>query len=325
MLLSFDGKKIDPQLLKNILLCELQRILRKLILDPDFNFSVEAINFMMKKDFLGLSKYVVIYARIRTNNRPLLLGQFRYFPINGLRGFHNNWIEGHLTGFINEKFKVATKYFVHIDVFPYEDLNYTYKYVPLERAIANGILPKKSPFVKMMEKYNVKYVLLAGSIVSGPSLDSMLVVEDTLRKNKIKTVLDLFCGTGSLTKIALSNGAKKATCVDVTTEIARANLNEFRDRVNIIEKNMFNYKPQDGENYDLIIADPFFDDGLNFVELLAPVYAGKGKIFMMTVSFIEDIFWRKTILSRLRKIFSMVKVVSHGRLVHALCKGQRGK
>jgi hypothetical protein len=308
--------------IKHDIIKKLEEVIDSLILDPYFRYKIDEIKLIEKKSKAGNKSSPVIYIRILTNNRPLLLGQFVYFPTNGLRGFHNNWIEGYMMGYLEGKHELNTGYFLHVEVFPFtkHDEN-VYRYITLEEGIRNKLLPKSSPLVNKMKKYGLNQLLLAGSIISGPDLGSIETLEWILRNNRIETMLDLFCGTGALSKVALQHGVKTCTCVDLSTEAAYRNLADFRRRTYIIKQDAFSYRPR--RKYDLVIADAFLDHGLAVVKKLAPFYGAKCKVFMMTLGFVEDIYWQSLLLTNLRKVFSNVRIINQNRLVQVVCKQRR--
>lgn len=83
-------------------------------------------------------------------------------------------------------------------------------------------------------------------------------------------VLDLFCGTGSLGIEALSRGAKEIIFVDKSLQsvkLLKKNLENcgFTDRARIFRKDTFRLLRRmgiEGEEFDLILADPPFKDSL---------------------------------------------------------------
>jgi len=313
--------KIDENIeeIKSFLQKKAESILKSLILDPDFEFHIKDIKIIEKKTKSFDNTYKVLVVETYTNNRALLLGQFVYFPIGGLRGFHNNWIEASLLTSLMDRFDIKDKCFVHIEAIPdKKQKNYTYRYLPLEKAIKEKIINKNSPFVSKMKKYKLKKILLAGSIISGPDYGTMSEIEKICKGNKVKSLLDLFCGSGALSKTALMNGVEKATCVDTYIKSAYENLRELGNRVNFIEGDAFDYKIND--KFDLIISDAFIDYGYDVVKRIVPRCIHNTDLFFMTLGFIEDIYWVETLKRELEKYFSVVDTINSGRLIHAICR-----
>jgi 16S rRNA G966 N2-methylase RsmD len=97
--------------------------------------------------------------------------------------------------------------------------------------------------------------------------------------------LDLFSGSGALSKIALLNGTQKAECADIFTKAIAKNLVEFKNRIKVIEGDIFkmNFK----EFYDLVLADTPSTLLIDFTKRVLPqlktnlvimYYGGKGNI-----------------------------------------------
>jgi hypothetical protein len=299
-----------------------KELISSTILDPDFRFSVDGIEILMKKDKPNLSKHPVICIKVSTNNRSLLLGQLMYFPIDGIRGFYNGEMEMYLAGYLEGKLATKSIPEIHIEATPMKDVknyHYTYKYLTLKEAITHNILPEDCPLVKKMKEYSLDYVLLEGSIVAGPDFDLIAAVETFVKKHKPRRFIDLFCGTGSLTKVALLNGVDRATCVDSDTSVARKNLMDLENKVSIIEEDAFTYAP-DEPRYDLVVADPFLDLSHRVAEKLCPKYRKICNTFMLTMGYTEDLYWTKKVALELRKWFRAVSVLDYGRLVQAICQ-----
>lgn len=79
------------------------------------------------------------------------------------------------------------------------------------------------------------------------------IVDDLTSKFQVRKMLDLFCGSGALSKIALLNKTPKVKCVDVFTKAAVINLCEFEDKVEIVEGNIL--KMDFDERFDFVTID----------------------------------------------------------------------
>jgi hypothetical protein len=275
-------------------------VVRDLIVDPTFKFRIDSVEFLQKKVKSGGGFIPIFNVKIHTNNRPLLLGQFVHFPVNGYRGFHNNWIEAYVQGFVRGKFAIREPFRITVDAYPTRLTASPYTYITLERAVRSGILGKNTPLVKKMKQYNLNHLLLAGSSISGPDIDFIEILESIIRKQRPRHVLEVFGGTGSLSKVALANGATSVTVVDKSCSLARKTLQHFR--------------------YDLVIADPFVDQSLDFAEKIAPLCAKKSSTLFTSTGFLEDEYWTSRVARALRKAYRSVSLITRGRLVFAVCR-----
>jgi 16S rRNA G966 N2-methylase RsmD len=288
----------------------LERLFKETILDPEFRFKIEKVEILPRKSLRTGRKFNLIRVKIVTNNRPLLLGQFIYFPINGFRGFHPNYflgfIYGHYEGTYHEKF--LKNYELCLDVYEDKDAKVNvYKYVKLQDALSEGILSEKSDLYIVMKKYDLKYLLLAGSSISGPSLSMIIALEKILKEKKVNTVLDLFAGTGSLAKVALSNGVKKVTCVDMNPDVIKDNLGLLADRCVILKADAFKFVPK--EVYDLALLDPFYDQCFEVASSLIPKLKENVNIFLFNIGRPEYKYWIEKIISELKKNFDKIDLL----------------
>ena len=301
----------------------LPQVLARLVADPSLRYRIDSVETIQKRTKGGDRKHPVTCVVVSTNNRPLLLGQFMYFPRGGIRGFHNDYVEGYLAGFLKAKLGLSKSHEIHLEVFPFtrgKRLDYTYRYGSLREACRLGLISSKSPLAVIMRRYGLNRVLIEGSVIAGPDLSLMRSVEELVSSNRVKSMLELFAGTGSLTKIAIMNGAAKCECVDFSTQACRENLAGLK-QVRILETNVFAYRPK-RRVYDLVVADPFLDFAYDVAKRLSNKYTYIAKKFMLTVGYVEDLYWREIVTRELRKWFPEVQVRENGRLVHAVCEGR---
>jgi len=306
--------------LDKVIRAEVDYAVNELIVDPAFRFRVRGIRRVLKRTKDGSTLCPVTIVTIETNNRPLLLGQFLYFPENGIRGFHNDWLEAYLTGFLRARGFASKEQQIHIEAVPMKrtkQLDYSYHYLPLSTILDLGLMEKKAPLVKKMKEYELSWVLMEGSLIVGPDLGLIEGVEEWMKSHSVKSVVDLFAGTGALSKVAIMNGAEHATCVDVDLSRAKQTLGAMKTKASFLERNAFLYAPT--THVDLTIADPIIDFSLRFAQERAKFYAKKTSALMLTVSFIEDLYWHRRVLTELRKNFSSIHVRNTGRLIQAVC------
>lgn len=281
----------------------LRNTIQELILDPAFEFKIENIDIEKKypeakNDY---SKIVTIY--ISTNNRPLLLGQFLEFPINGLRGFHPNYFYGLLEGRLTTKYEnEAEDYCFHINVEEKEGCTSSrpYKFLGIDDALNHDIVDRESPLHQFMREYELEYILIAGGAVSSPVVGMMDIVETTCREHNPKTVLDLFSGSGSLAKIALKNGANYVKCIDQNTEVIDSTIKDCNAEYEIIETDIFNFSL--GKIYDLVLVDPFYAQSLDVSKEIIPQLLEKAKIVIFNISKRKDPVWANKVERELNEL-----------------------
>ncbi len=88
--------------------------------------------------------------------------------------------------------------------------------------------------------------------IYGPTPGITEVLERVLDTLKPKSMLDLFCGSGALSKLAYIKNVEKIKAVDIYVEAAKKNLKKLK-KVEIEEGDALKL---DSRRYDLIVADP---------------------------------------------------------------------
>lgn len=299
----------------------LDNIIHSMIPDPDFTFGITDAHVIPSYSVWFGTYYKTIVVQIRTNNKQLLLGQMLFIPAYTNKGYYTFYYKGYIDGFLQGKYgrKVVRGYDVVLDVLEEEDSYQSpYRYIDLEYAIRKGIISKKSDLVKVMKRYDLKYLLLLGSTISGPSLDMLNFVEALLDKIKVRTVLDIFSGTGSLAKVCLMHNTEFVTCIDADVECINKNLKEYRDRYEVIESDAWSYVPD--RQYDLAIVDPFYDLALKTTEGLLSNIRENAKVILLDVSLKCDRSWSKKIIESFKKNVGQCQIL-HGKISTAVVSG----
>lgn len=75
-------------------------------------------------------------------------------------------------------------------------------------------------------------------------------------------MLDLFSGTGSLAKVALSS-ADMATCVNIDTSVIAENVMDYCTKCEIIEAKAEDYVPV--RYFDLAVVDSYYEEALTLL------------------------------------------------------------
>jgi 16S rRNA G966 N2-methylase RsmD len=301
----------EKQLCKEICVL-LQRTLSDLVLDPSFFFRIKGCQLIdVSAERFGTS-YKIIKLQISTNNRSLLLGQMKPFLPKGRTGYFDKYLSGLVDGYLAGKYseKLADKYSLFIDVErikPYNES--TCMAIPVAWAEKKGIIDKGSELFRQLRKYEISEIIICGSSIIGPSLDMMMAVSEVVRQKGPKKILDLFSGTGTLSKIALVEGAQHATCLDISTEVFEKNLGKFLTKIKIEKKDAF--KVRNFGKYDLAILDTFYDDALQASKAIIPKLLDTRAILFHVGLFWES-NWMYAILEQLRKNLQITKTFKFG-------------
>ena len=125
--------------------------------------------------------------------------------------------------------------------------------IEVERLVRTKRLSEFSPIVLLSQRLGLKWLTYWGEYVYGPTPGIIELLDALILKLKPKSFLDLFAGSGSLSRLASLRKIKEITAVEIHPETLRLNLRE-ENRVKIIEEDVFKFRPD--KNYDLIAADP---------------------------------------------------------------------
>ncbi|HUW08526.1 MAG TPA: hypothetical protein VM537_02310 [Anaerolineae bacterium] len=276
--------------------------LGRLVAVPGFWYKVRSISFVPSTSPATGRQFTKIGVELLTNNRPLLLGQFLPFPVNGLMGYHANYIFGLIQGYFAARYAkdLWHDYYLVLDVSQADEAPRSlYRYVTVNEAISQGVLSPDSPLHKAMQTYKVKYVLLSGSTLSGPSLALMASVERLTQQARVRSMLDIFCGTGSLSKVARLRGVRSVVCIDVNLdrEHVADNLGPYAAGCELVQSDAYQYEPR--QFFDLVVLDPFYQCALDAAERLVPRLTGHFAQLLMNLGPPEEHYWVSRIVAAL--------------------------
>lgn len=112
-----------------------------------------------------------------------------------------------------------------------------------------------SPLILAAEKLGIGWLMLFdGEYVYGSSPGLVEAADALIRVLKPRSLIDLFGGSGAISKLAAMNGVKKIIYVDLYPEAASRNLRNVRG-VQIVREDAFEFLGR-GVKCDLLIADP---------------------------------------------------------------------
>ncbi len=302
-------EKILDKVLRKKLAVELSSAINDLVRDPDFFFRIIGITLRNLRSSLNSRLVHILVIKVETNNRPLLLGQFINFRFTHMRGFHIEYLTAKVEAILREAINnLDCPLEVHFDVTPAQGrplLEYVYRPLDLEVAVALGMLSRDSRLYREMKRYELTSVILAGCEISGPNYAMIKAVEKICATSKVKKCMDLFAGTGSLTKVALKNKASFVDCVDVNTGLITLNLQQFQGRYSIHNVDAFDFRHRG--QYDLLILDPFYDFTLDVAQKLLPKYSGKVNMAILNMGLRINRYWISKIKTHINKISPSAK------------------
>jgi len=295
------------------------RVFQEIIVDPNVSFEVVDIDVHETKSITMGNTINVMWVKVLANNRPVVMGQFGGLAPNGLYGLFKSYVEGYLKGMYEGLLGKRIRFY--IDVFDSRPRDYDMKdylkVLPRKEAIRTGIVKPDSPIDKVMNEYSLEQVLIIGGDVSAPVPGVLHAAENIVRKQLPNNILDLFCGTGAVSKAILLAHTCDVTCVDLfTAKYARQTLAPFKN-VNIQEHDVFSYKVRGF--YDLIFADPFDAEAMKFACNFVPEILSKCNLFVMSHGYSENKYWNFLVHQELKKNFAYVKTYSSEGVSMSMC------
>ncbi|HEX5376588.1 MAG TPA: hypothetical protein VFW48_10580 [Solirubrobacterales bacterium] len=213
----------------------------------------------------------VILLHVAATSRRAARGQYLPLADGHDRGFADEYVYGSIHGYWLAKHKrdLFNEVMLILDVDADEERRPLYRYVPVETAREEGLVPRNSPLATALATYSLQWVPQAGSWLSGPSLGMIEVVAEEVGRRRSGLFLDAFAGSCALSRVALEHGADWAVCIDIALDevIARGNLGRFASRAEL--RNGEIGEMIGDESFDVIALDPFYDHTLVAIETMA--------------------------------------------------------
>ncbi len=130
------------------------------------------------------------------------------------------------------------------------------KPVKLSWLIRSKRLSPMSPTALISEKLGIKWLpLFNDEYVYGPTPGIIEAADLLMAELKPRIVVDLFGGSGAISKLAILRGARKVIYVDKNPEAALLNLRSCKGKVEIIEGDAFTFL-NNKVQCDFMVADP---------------------------------------------------------------------
>ncbi len=216
--------------------------LRRTVLDPDAWTHVTVVK--EGREF---------HVHVLTNQRK---------HVEGKGGRNRQYIEGFAEGYaaaLGEDVEVH----VSIATPAAGDETKEFRYVPLDRALEEGLLKPDDPVVRVCERYDIDHVVLGAREVVGPNPALPELVERTEGKRAV----DVFSGTGVAALAALEAGYDEVYAIDAKFHPeVKKRLKE--EGVKVIETDFRELDLEELEPIDLLTADPPYASTLEFLRKL---------------------------------------------------------
>ena len=176
------------------------------------------------------------------------------------------------------------------------------KVVEIEKIAKSRKLSSLSPFLLIAKELELKYLIEEKGLITGPAVGLSILIDKMTKNLPIKSMLDLCCGSGALTKIAYRNGVEKIVCVDKNTKAVELNI-ENENHIKIVKADMLKFKINDF--FDLIVLDAPRELILK-VSNKFEEFVKKSNIFVLWHGSCDEIEWNENIREKLREISKVV-------------------
>jgi len=176
--------------------------------------------------------------------------------------------------------------------------------VRLSWLIKSGRLSELSPTALISEKLGIRWLMMFDEYIYGPGPGIIEALDLILKRVKPKSFLDLFGGSGALSKLAYIRGARKITYVDLYPEAAILNLKRST-KIEIIKGDAMNFL-RFGP-HDVVVADPpreMIDELLKRIGDLRKIFR---KICLIWIGDVEELE-KRSFFFRNRRMMEIVRV-----------------
>jgi SAM-dependent methyltransferase len=169
--------------------------------------------------------------------------------------------------------------------------------VSLRDILKNREMSSLSPLLLIAKELNLNYLIEENGLITGPAVGLSILIDKITKQLPIKSMLDLCCGSGAITKIANRNGVKKIVCVDKNTKAAELNIGKI-DGIKIVKEDIMKFEIED--HFDLIVLDAPREI-LPKISRRFGEFIKKSNIFVLWHGSCEEIEWNQIIRDILRE------------------------
>jgi 16S rRNA G966 N2-methylase RsmD len=193
----------------------------------------------------------------------------------------------------------------------------------LEDIKKRKLLSKYSPTYLLAKSLDLKYLIKEGQTFTGPSFSLAILIDKITSNFSVNSLLDLCCGTGAITKIALLNGVKKVTCVDLNLKVVKENLSDLKEKIELIKADVLEFKIK--KFYDIVVLDAPLKIIDDFLKKQIKNFVNNCNIFIIWHGNSEDTEWNIWVRNELRNHFSkLMEVNVYGEEISCCSSTEKG-
>jgi SAM-dependent methyltransferase len=171
------------------------------------------------------------------------------------------------------------------------------KLVTIREIVKSEKMSSLSPLLLIAKELKLNYLIEENGLITGPAVGLSILIDKITKQLPIKSMLDLCCGSGAITKIANRNGVKKIVCVDKNTKAAELNIGKI-DGIKIVKEDIMKCEIED--HFDLIVLDAPREI-LPKISRRFGEFIKKSNIFVLWHGSCEEIEWNQIIRDILRE------------------------
>ncbi len=182
--------------------------------------------------------------------------------VEGKGGRNRQYLEGYVEGYLAAHDHHAR---VHVSVINagLRDETEEFRYLPIERALKEGVLDENHPICRTCRELDIPYVVLGAREIVGPNP----VLPELVQETEGERAVDLFTGTGAAALAAARAGYDEIYAIDAKIHP------DVRERlesegIEVIETDFRDLDRRELEPIDLLTADPPYASALELLKKL---------------------------------------------------------
>jgi len=222
---------------------------------------------------------------------------------NAYKGSYKERIEGALN-LVAERAKPGSTVFLDIEG---EESNSVERLCDPALLIKAGRIAEDAAIIQTARRYGVPDILIRGRHLIAPSPAIAHFLEAWNGRDSCKRILDMFGGTGLATKVACTySQAQEIVYVDIDSDkVERARKHIHDSRASFVHADAFDLAVENV--YDLVVADPYYEDVLRFVDEKALQIRDFARCLLLAPGNVEDSHWNASVCSRLMEFGFLVR------------------
>ncbi len=265
-----------------------RKALKTVIIDPDVKILDISVDSMLSPSFDSAIEKLFLIVHVKVNNSSMIRGDE-----NRYKGSYKERVEG-ILDFHAKNIIPNTEVFLDIDG---PDGLSVQKLIHIDDLLKKGQLSETSPIIVTARTYAIPYILIRGRhfIAPSPSIAQYLTSIINGSTVKVKRILDMFGGTGLAAKVLCKLGAPDRIVVLEKNLDALQKMREhiLDPRVEFIRGDALTY--EFAESFDLILADPYYEDVLDFLKKRLVEIMARTKLLMLVPGNVENVRWNNEV------------------------------